>query len=100
MLKVKKGDTRHAIKATLKRSGQAVNLTGCTVLIFISNGVSGHTQYFDAEKGKVFFPLEENVVKIADVYYYEFRVIYPDGRKESFPNNGYLKLRIVDSLEV
>ncbi|MBT2215828.1 hypothetical protein KK120_08700 [Virgibacillus dakarensis] len=42
----------------------------------------------------VIYPIEESLSDTPGIYHYEFIVRYPDGRKETFPNDGYLKLSI------
>lgn len=100
MLTIKKGDTRNAIRATLKKNGEPVNLTGCTVLFYMDGKVNGgHAQVVDAEWGKVVYPLEANAVDKSGVFRAEFKVIHPDGRQETFPDNGYIKINIIDDLK-
>ena len=52
----------------------------------------------DEEKGEVWFPLDLDLTKKAGTFLYEFIVGYPDGREERFPNNDYLKLKIMEAI--
>lgn len=97
-MKIKKGDTRNGIHAILKKNGIPYNLTDCHVKINISNGIESYTTVLDAENGEVYYPFEVDAVSEEGFFRYEFKVIYPDNRVESFPNCGHLKLRICESL--
>lgn len=100
-LTIKKGDTRNGIEATLTKNGKPVDLTGCHVLFYMSKKVNGaHAIVLDASEGKVLYPLEESAVNDSGAYRVEFKVIYPDNRTETFPNEGYITIHIQESLEV
>lgn len=98
LLKIKRGDTRNGIHATLKKDGTPVDLTDLSVKIHISNGVESFVQILNAEQGEVFYPFEATAVEMTGFFKYEFKVIYEDERIESFPNCGQLSLRICESL--
>lgn len=99
MLIVKQGDTKNAIYASLMKEGNPINLEGCKVYISISNGINKQECIIaDAEKGEVYFPLEHRVTGKSGIYNYDFYVEYPDGRIEGFPNDRYLKLRIMQGV--
>lgn len=95
---IKRGDTKNAIHAFIKQNGLPVDLTDCTVKFFMSNGVEAVVEIMNAQKGEVFYSLKEETVGKTGFYNYEFKVIYEDQRIETFPNDGYLKLRIYDDL--
>lgn len=95
---IKRGDTRNAIQATLRKNGQSVNLTDCNVRFLMSNGIEGFTVVTNAENGELFYSLEKSAVEKSGIFHYEFEVQYPDGRVETFPNDGYLKLHIKQDL--
>jgi len=97
-MKIKKGDTRNAIRATLKRNGQAVNLTDCHVRFLMSNGVQGHAIVDRPLSGKCYYNIEKSISEKEGLFNFEFEVEYPDGRVETFPNDGYLRLKIVKDL--
>ncbi len=98
MLTIKSNDTKNGIHAIIKSDGKPVDLTGLSVEISISNGVRSRVQVLDAKNGEVFYPLEGSAVAKSGYYNYEFKVIYEDKRIETFPNEGYLKLRIHDDI--
>jgi hypothetical protein len=101
---LKRGDTRHAIRAILKdSSGSPVDLTDCSVSFrmaplgrppTISRQVDAH----DAEAGEVWVVWSPGETDISGVYRAEFRVTYGDGRRETFPNDGYISIQILSDL--
>lgn len=98
-LTIKKGDTRNGIEAILIKNGKPADLTDCHVLFYMYKKVSeAHATVLNATEGKVLFPLENNIVNESGFFKAEFKVVYPDGRKETFPNNKYISIEIVDSL--
>lgn len=96
---IKQGDTRNGIIATLSKDGEPVNLTDHSVRIYFDNGVSGRVEVLEAEKGLVMYPLEASAVADEGYLSYEFKVTYADKRRETFPNDGYLTLKISESME-
>jgi hypothetical protein len=101
---IKSGDTRHALKAILKDiSGNPVDLTDCRVEFRMA--VPGqpavidrvaHVQ--DVTAGEVWVVWAPGETDKSGIYRAEFQVTYSDGRKETFPNNGYLSIQILSSL--
>lgn len=98
MLTIKKGDTRHAVEATLSIGGKAQDLTDCQVSFSMSNGVTGVAIVTDALSGKVAYPLQAENVDTAGHFRGEFKVIYPDGRTAHFPNDRYIPIHILENL--
>lgn len=91
----KQGDTRTALKATLKEaSGNPVNLTGCSVRFRMGCLIDRETQVLDAAEGKVLVVFESADVAKPGIYKAEFVVEYPDGRKETYPNRGHITVYI------
>lgn len=96
---IKKGDTRTAIKATLKNpKGIPINLTGATVnfimvkykTILINRGAV----ILDAVNGIVAFVFNSGETAEIGKMKAEFKVIYPDNSIETFPNQGYIDINI------
>jgi hypothetical protein len=101
---LKRGDTRTCIKAVLKNTaGISVDLTGCKVRfkmaplgrLAVIDRVA-HIQ--DATAGEVWQVWAPGETDTAGVYRAEFQVQYPDGRRETFPNDGYVSVRILDDI--
>lgn len=95
---IKRGDTRNAIQATLRKNGDVVDLTGCDVFFYMSNGVNGYATVSDALNGKVLYPLETAAVDKTGFFTAEFKVKHADGRIETFPNEGYIDIQIKHDL--
>lgn len=101
---IKRGDTRHAIRAVLKNTqGTPVNLSGCSVSFYMAPlgrppTISRQVDVHDAEAGEVWVVFAPGETDISGVYRAEFRVAYGDGRKETFPNDGYLSIQILGNL--
>jgi len=101
MIRIKRGDTYYGLKATLKRNGTPVNLTGCTVKFTMANGsvkVSKTAQILDAANGLVRIVLDGYTEQVG-TYRGEFEVTYQDGRRETFPSDDYLTIQIVPDLD-
>lgn len=99
MIIIKKGDTRHAVEATLKIDGSPIDLTNCNVYFYMSNGINGLAQVSDALNGVAVYPLEADAVANTGMIKAEFKVVYPDGREVRFPNSGAIKIYIENNLE-
>lgn len=91
----KQGDTRTALKATLlDASGAPVDLTGCTVRFRMSCKIDRQVQVLDAAAGEVMMVFESEDVAKPGLFRAEFKVEYPDGRVETFPNSGHITVYI------
>lgn len=101
---IKRGDTRNCIKAILKdASGDPVNLAGCDVKFHMAPLrqpaiVSRAAHIEDAEAGEVWVVWVPGETDSTGIYQAEFEVTYQDGRRETFPNKGYISLLIQDDL--
>jgi hypothetical protein len=101
---IKRGDTRHAIKAVLKdASGAPVDLTGCSVNFHMAPlnrpaVISRAAHIEDAGNGEVWMVWAPGETDAAGFYQAEFEVTYQDGKRETFPNNGYISLLIQNDL--
>lgn len=99
---IKRGDTRTAMEATLKKStGAPQDLTGCTVRFRMraknasTNKVDKIVTISDATNGVVLVPWDTTDIDTADVYDGEFEVLYPTSNVESFPNDKYVSIEIL-----
>ena len=45
------------------------------------------------------YPIESNAVDQTGIFKAEFKVIYSDGRTDTFPNDGYINIYIIDDLK-
>lgn len=101
---IKRGDTRNCIKAVLKDArGAPVDLTDCSVGFHMaplnrSAIISRAVHIQDAAAGEVWVVWVPGETDSTGIYRAEFEVVYQDGRKETFPNKGYISLLIQDDL--
>ena len=101
---IKRGDTRHALKAVLKdASGTPVDLTDCSVSFHMAPlnrpaVISRAVHIEDAGNGEVWMVWAPGETDIAGIFRAEFEVVYQDGRRETFPNDGYISIQILDDL--
>ena len=103
---IKQGDTTPALKATLKDGdGNVINLTDASVR-FHMRAIDATSSTVDAE-GSVVSPATGGVVQYAwasgdtataGMYSAEFEITYGDGSIETFPNNDYIRVEIIDDI--
>lgn len=102
---MKQGNNRPVLKVRLRDStGIPVNLTGATVRAAIENKGKPEIKFLedayvaDEVNGEVYLTWQGYETQVPGVYHVEFQVIYPGGDKETFPNDGYLILNVLDML--
>jgi hypothetical protein len=99
---LKRGDTKVNIKATLSNESGPVNLTDCQVRFLMSNRktivIDREAIVNDAINGLVWFVFEQEDTVAAGTFQAEFEVTFPDERKETFPNSGYILINIQSDL--
>lgn len=97
-LTIKQGDTRHAIRATLKNvNGALIDLSTSTirfVMVSRKNGILIDREATLEPDGRVSYVFEEGETDVVGDYAIEFLVTYEDGREETFPHKGFIKLTI------
>ena len=95
---IKQGDTRHAIRATLKTiNGVPIDLTGAHIEFKMSSRYVGTLISREAVyegNGKVHFVFENGETDKAGMYDAEFQVTHSDGRVETFPHSGKIQVYI------
>lgn len=96
-MKIKRNDTGIGIRATLFNENGVLDLTGADVLFLM--GTHEITPMIeDVTAGKVLVVFEKNHTEKANVYRAEFEVLFKDGRTETYPSDGYLKVEIINDL--
>ncbi len=102
---IKRGDTLPFIEATLRsESGAPVNLTAASVLFKMkkpgSNAVliSRACTITDAANGVVRFIWQAGDTDTIGNYSAEFEATFFDGSVETFPNDGYVTVRVVGDI--
>ena len=100
---IKQGDTRHALQAVLKDvNNQPVDLSSAQVDFFMQSRrgvvlISREAQQTETA-GEVWMVFEDGETDIPDFYRAEFKVRYLDGKIETFPHTGALKITIESTL--
>lgn len=97
----KQHNTRNAFKATLyEPNGLPVNLTDCEVLFRMRSNkqLVINRSMSIGENGEVIIVFHSDEVANSGTFLAEINVIYPDGRKEIYPNSGYIRVFIQSSL--
>ena len=102
---IKQNDTSPIMQATLQDAdGNAVDLTGSSVR-FHMRPLGGTTVTVDAAasivtalSGIVRYVWDAADTAIIGSYQAEFEVTYADASVETFPNNGYIRVEIIDDI--
>lgn len=102
---IKQNDTVPSIRASLENgSGNAVDLIDATVN-FHMRTIGGTAVTTDAAatvvnaaSGIVQYDWLAADTDTIGSYQAEFEVTYPDGTVETFPNNGYIRVEIIDDI--
>jgi len=106
-INIKQDDTQPAMKVRLKDSaGNPANLTGATVRVAIQHYSRPAIKFnraahiADAITGEVWLVWQPEETETPGLYRIEFRVTYQDGNRETFPNDGYLLVNILERIGV
>lgn len=100
---IKRNDTLPRIAFTLSDANGPVDLTGAIVK-FQMKAVEGGVKIErdctveDAKAGKVSFSWQRPETDTAGSFLAEFEATWPDGSELTFPNDGYITVRIVEDL--
>ena len=101
---LKVNDTSPPLTASLEHSnGGPEDLAGATVqfvmgLLGRDPVVDGAAVVVDAGKGRVRYNWVAGDTGTAGTYLAEFRVTRNDGSRESFPNDGYIRIVVLEGL--
>lgn len=95
---IKRNDTSPAVEYTLSTDDGVVNLTGATVRFYMGNVVAADAVVLNAIGGIVSYDWLPADTATVGFYNAEFEVIYSDGSKETFPNDGYIAVHISPDL--
>lgn len=99
---IKEGDTKDVFKLGLSYSnGSKPDLTGAIVNIFIANeeGVVVTKPMTIVGDGIVSFELTDDDITGTGSLDAEMIIIYPDGKRETFPDTNYISFKVVPSIE-
>jgi len=102
---IKQNDTAPILAATLKDADEvAVNLTGSSVRFHMrevgstTSKVDADAVLVDASGGQVKYTWAADDTDTIGSYQAEFEVTFGDGSVETFPNNGYVLIEIIDDI--
>src|SRR5699024_2476529 len=94
---LKRGDTGIGLRATLSNDEGNVDLTGSEVH-FLFGEHKINVEIEDAEKGVLIIVFNSVHTMKTGIFSAEFKVKFEDGRVETFPNDSYLKIKIMQDL--
>lgn len=102
---IKQNDTVPSLRADLKDGDNAaIDLTGASVK-FIMRAIGGTTAVINASAsivseagGTVQYNWQSGDTDTVGSYQAEFEVTYSGGTVETFPNDGYIRIEILDDL--
>lgn len=97
MLTIKRGDTGFGVKGTLSNTDGCVDLTDASVL-FLFGQHEIKAEITDALNGEVLVFFNKIHTEKVGNYSAEFEVQFKDGRVETFPNNTYIRISIINDL--
>lgn len=95
---LKRNDTSPSIVYDLSMSDGPVDLTGATVRFYMGKVVDSEADVLDAEAGRVEYVWQEGDSSRSGLYRAEWEVVFADGTKQTFPNDSYIRVRVVPDL--
>lgn len=102
VIEIKQGDTRHVIKAILKNEHlQPIDISNARVRIQIAKGghlIIDNEMVVQPTMGEAWYAFKEGETDVPGFYTFEIKVVYQDGRIETFPHSGYLHLQIRETI--
>lgn len=108
---IKRGDTSPAIAYRLiGADGLAKDISGYNDVEFymretedlnvvVQGNVAGNVEVTDAANGEVKYDWQAGDTDLAGSYQAEWQVTYGDGSVETFPNNSYIEVEIVEDIQ-
>ena len=103
--KIKQNDTSPLMVATLKdAAGNAIDLTAATVRFHMKRissttvKVDGAATVLDDDAGRVRYAWQTGDTDTPGTFQGEFEVVYNTGEIETFPNDGFLAIEIIDDI--
>lgn len=104
-VRLKRGDTRTAIRATLiGPDGDPADLSSATrVRFLLADGrrelvMDREAEVIEAPVGRVLVTFEPGDTDRVGLFVAEFEVQWSDGRRETYPNGSYLHIEIIPDL--
>lgn len=91
---IKQNDNGIGIKGNLLNENGYVDLTGSTVY-FLFDDHQIPAQVTDPSKGEILVVFERIHTEKVGTFECEVEVVFSDGRNETFPNDSYIELHIM-----
>ena len=95
---IKRNDTKPSLSAILSQDGSAVDITGATVNFHMGDIIDTAAVIVNAATGSVRYDWAAVDTEKAGEFSAEFEVTFSDGKIETFPNVGYLRINIDEDL--
>lgn len=98
---IKEVDTKHVFQIGLAYDDGTPDLTGATATLYIANdnGLLVEKALTISDGNLVSFSFDDGDIAQAGTYDVEVVVIYADGKRETFPDTSYLKLKVLQNLQ-
>lgn len=95
--RIKRNDTGVGMKIQLLNNGSPVDLSGC-VPWFLFDDKQITATVVNSKEGEILVVFDKYHTVRSGNFKAEIEVLYPDGRLETFPNNSYIRLSIIDDV--
>ena len=95
---IKQNDTKPSLSVQLLSDGSAVDLTGAMVKFHMGTIIDAAATIVNAATGNVKYNWAVGDTATAGKFNAEFEVTFSDGTVETFPNDGYLLINIMEEL--
>ena len=98
---IKQIDTKHVFNIGLTYDDGTPDLTGATATLYVAdkNGAIVEKVMVINEDNTVSFSFDEGDITEAGMYDVEIVITYSDGKRETFPDTTYLKLKVLQNLK-
>jgi len=90
---INQNDTSPDIECDLISNGALVDLTGASVQFVMGDLVDAPAMIVN-NNGRVRYVWQDTDTAIAGTHKANFQVIFANGKRETFPNNGYILITI------
>jgi len=108
--KIKRGDTSPKIKFTLRDKNGSVDIRGYRDIHFfmrdadreyviVADNIDGNVDVTDAEFGRVEYQWKSDDTNEIGNFEAEVQVEFGDGNIETFPNDGYVDIEVVEDIK-
>ncbi len=98
---IKKGDSAPPVEATLRKADRsAIDLTDATSVNFQMGEIDSPAEIVDPPtSGQVRYDWGASETDAPGVYSAEFKITWGDGREQTVPSRGYIRVYITEDVE-